>query len=221
MTVLAWPLRAGSLLREKLGLDNALLDSLGTALLGLGLTLSSLGRRTLPASLRLSDEIPSDSELDALADDIGHHDWLDGVRSARFHNWRFHQSPYYHYRVSYVYQDGSLVGYAATRSDEYEGYRCLFLIDLVFRPDVDRRALRSVMHELLRRGRQEGCDLALGFFIRRNAALARLCNSPLVEVPARYLPQHVDLYVEPLTGCPPLPGDLTDLYLTMADLDVF
>jgi hypothetical protein len=118
------------------------------------------------------------------------------------------------YRVAYLRRPESCrLGRDAV--GRFAGYATV--ID--FRADA-RRAPRAAF-------RQAGCssalaedrDLVLGIFMREHPRLTRFCGFPFFVVPPRLLPQPVDLFVIDLAGG--APGDLRELCLTPADLDVF
>ena len=221
LSVVGFPIRSGAILR---GLFRGRGQSLSFLLDGLlrsfvWLARISIGRK--PPSLRLSEQRPPDSEIDALIRSAASPASVEGRREARFHHWRFHASPFNRYRVYYVYQDGDLAGYVATRSEMYLGYRTLFIADVYFDERIRAPELRHIKFTLLEQATREGSDLALGIFMRENPSLARFCSFPLIKIPTRFLPQRVDMFVEPLATSRELPVDPARYYITLADLDLF
>ncbi len=221
LDVFAFPLRPGAILSNRFGLKaravSRLADVLPRIFLGMGRAL--FGRR--PAGLVISEERPADADIDALCQFSASHSWLEGRRDAAFHNWRFHRSPFYRNRVWYLYRDGDLAGYVATRSDLYLGYRTLFILDVFFDDRIGARELSYTKLWLLDHALREGCDLVLGIFMGENPGIARFCSLPLIKIPTRFLPQSVDMFVEPLAESRQLPDDPARYYITLADLDVF
>jgi hypothetical protein len=117
--------------------------------------------------------------------------------------------------------EGRLVGYVALRDQQYLGYRTRFVIDACFARDVAQAMIRHVRWTVLADARREGCELVLGIFMRENPGIARFCALPLLRVPERYLPQAVDMWVEPISEGTTLPDDPARYHVTLADLDVF
>jgi len=221
LSVFAFPLRTGAILNNRFGLRARSLSRLADLLPRTFLGLARLAFCRRPPGLLLSEERPPDAKIDALIQASASHSWLEGRRDASFHSWRFHRSPFYRNRVSYLYQRGDLVGYVATRSDLYLGYRTLFILDVRFDDRIGARELRYVKLSLLDHALREGADLVLGFFMGENPGIARFCSLPLFKIPTCFLPQRVDMFVEPLAESRQLPDDPARYYITLADLDVF
>lgn len=221
LCVMAAPLRTGAVLAQMFGWRSPLVANVLDGSLGFGFAaLRLLGGRA-PRGVRVSEERPSDAEIDALDHRYADPDELAGTRGAAFHRWRFHDGPIFRTRVLYCRRDGELVGYVALRTNLYLGYRTTFVIDACFAPDVAPAIIRHARWTALAVARREGSDLVLGIFMRENPALARFCAFPLVRVPERYLPQGVDMRVEPMNPETTLPDDPARYHITLADLDVF
>jgi hypothetical protein len=221
LSVLAFPVRAGAILRQVLGWRSRALAVVVDALLGVFVTLGGLVLGPRPRGVELSETRPSDAEIDALDGRYADRDELAGTRGAAFHRWRFHDGPIFRTRVLYCRRDGALVGYLALRDHDYLGYRTTFVIDVCFAPDVASAIVRHARFAALASARTAGADLVLGIFMRENAALARFCGFPLLRVPERRLPQGVDMWIEPVAAGTTLPDDPRRYHVTLADLDVF
>lgn len=220
LSVLAFPLRSGAILGRVLGWRSGVVA--GAADLGLrGLLGLGAWMARPPRGLDVVEQRPTDAELDALGRTCAAPEDLAGRRDARFHDWRFRDGPIFRTDVLYCRQDGTLVGYVALRTNDYLGYRTCFIVDACFARDAAPAVIRHVRWRVLDRARSAGCDLVLGIFMPENPALARFCAAPLLRVPQRYLPQGVDMWVEPVADGVVLPDDPARYHITLADLDVF
>ena len=221
LSVLGFPVRSRVVFSTAFSFGTDSVSALVDVLIRLFIRLGQIwiGRR--PEGLRLTEERPSDVDTDALIHRLASVATLKGRRDAQFHNWRFHESPFNKYRVQYIYHHGELAGYVATRSESYLGYRTLFIVDVCFDERIDASRLRHIKFSLLEQAFRERCDLVLGIFMRENPALAQFCSFPLLKIPARFLPQEVDMFVEPLDLAKELTVDPAQYYVTLADLDVF
>jgi hypothetical protein len=221
LTVMAAPVRSGAILAQAFGWRTAPvargLD--WAAASGVTLGAAVLGRS--PHDVALGTEPPSDAELDALDRRYAAADEFAGTRGAAFHRWRFRDGPIFRTHVLYCRRDGELIGYLALRDSDYLGYRTTFLVDVCYAPDVSDAVVRHLRWAALAHARDAGSDIVLGIFMRENPALARFCALPLVRVPERYLPQGVDMWVEPVAPGTTLPDDPRRYHITLADLDVF
>jgi GNAT superfamily N-acetyltransferase len=221
LSVMACPLRTGTILAQVFGWRSAVLAAALDGLLGFCLAVGRLLLGSRPRRVQVSEQRASDAEIDALDRVYADRHELAGTRGASFHRWRFHDGPIFRTRVLYCRREGELVGYVALREQDYLGYRTAFVIDACFAPGVSAATIRHVRFAALALARREGCDLVLGIFMRENPALARFCAFPLMPVPERYLPQAVDMRVEPITPGTTLPDDPARYHITLADLDVF
>ncbi|MFQ5513647.1 MAG: GNAT family N-acetyltransferase [Myxococcota bacterium] len=221
MSVQAAPVRARRLLEHVFSVRSRLVAAVVDGLLRLVIVALGLLAWRPRRPLRITRTRPPDTDLESLLRESSRIENLEGERGPAFHAWRFHESPVHTYRTAYVHDGSQLVAYLVTRVAEYAGYRTLFVIDVRLHPGLGWRDRLHLRSWLLGRARHEGCDLALGIFMRENPGLGRFCRLPFVRVPVRLLPQPVDLFLVDLGSADVLPADPDRYPFTLADLDVF
>jgi hypothetical protein len=142
-----------------------------------------------------------------------------GLRSAEFLDWRYRQSPVFHYEVSFLRVKRKLAGYFVTRRTVYDGIDCLFIVDAFGDPALTAGAWRAASQLAISRASHEGAEMAMILGNTAWGALSTVSGMPYLTVPPRYLPRKTTVYAQWITE----PGfEITrdNFYVALGDSDV-
>lgn len=169
--------------------------------------------------ITLSDSIPEPAQIDQLANAVTTGTTWVGSRDYRFHQWRFHESPRYQYRVRYAKINDELVGYLASRVTDFEGQRACIIIDCLVSGSKEKRIARALLADTLRWAMTEQADLIAALSFGEGQLTRSLRQLPLLRIPHRFWPHPAPVLAEYVGA--PTGAEAPKISLTLADLDVF
>jgi hypothetical protein len=187
-------------------------DATWRALAGTAATLSAA-----LSDIAVCDAWPDRATLEALLqmDRPGH---AMGERRVDFLEWRFRRSPVFKYDVRFLYRNRRLIGYYATRRQDYHGYDCRFLVDIFLAPDATNVGGKIVADIVRHEARGGGAAAVMAF---GNAGCGPLAAAArwLVTIPEGKLPRKTTLFADWLSP-QAFAFSREALCLTLADFDM-
>lgn len=218
LDVLAAPLRPASasdvLGKLRSGPFRPLLDSTWTAFVRL-----ICAMRGAVDSIQVDREWPSSPEIENLTTRREQSDYVFGIRTPDYLDWRYRRSPVFRYEVFFLRKDGQLMGYIVTRKTTFEGLDCLFIVDAFCSPELSPKVWLGAIAPSIKTAIAEHAHLTLTMGNVALEPLSSLRRLPFVTVPARLLPRRTGVYAEWISP-PAFEIRRENSYFALGDSDV-
>jgi len=182
-----------------------------------------IGRLARMTKVQLSDA-PSISAQEAVLSEFLSQETVCAIRNASYRNWRFRGAGPIAYKEHWVTKSGKTIGYVVTSDRDLNGIKACFVIDVVLPGAPSRLTLCLMWLQIMALAAKRGREAIFLFYNRSNLRLARIASLPMLNVPRRFLPQQVPVFVRPSNNVDSAifnGVNWSSGYFVMSDFDMF
>jgi len=170
---------------------------------------------------KITPEEPGDSHFNEFIQNEAIKNDCEMVRDAKFLKWRFSQSPLWQANTLYLYRDSKLCGYVVLQNVELENLKFTIVMDFALNERLSSLQLLCLRFSIIHKALNDDDDMIFTLLNPLSISSKRFIGFPWIKIPEKYLPHKTPIFIHIKDAAMVNMENLSNIHVTLADLDYF